>query len=738
MEVSNNKQHYESIQFCHEELLHKIAYRYDNKDIERIDKALKFAKEKLEGKIRETGEPTYLHILRVALIIMDEINLGATAVIAAILHEILDHGNTDEKLLEREFGKQVTSIINGVIKINQLQTEKLSLNSENYISLLLTITDDVRIILLKLADTLDKIRKIKSYNPERQLKIAQETRLLYGPIAHRLGLYHIKTELEDISLRHIEPEIYFEIARKLKDTKRQREQYIAEFNDSINEALKTKGYDYEIKGRPKSVNSIYGKIKQQGIDVSEIYDLFAIRVILNNVPLEKEKEECWNVYSIVTNIYQPNPTRLRDWITTPRPSGYESLHTTVIGPGGHWVEVQIRTRRMDEIAEKGDAAHWKYKESEAGKAETHDAWLRSIRDTLELKNPDALDDIQLAKQSPKSSEIFVFTPQGDIIKLRDGSTILDFAYSIHSNLGNTCTGAKVNEKIVTIKHKLKNGDTVEVITSKNQRPKPEWLNIAISPRIKARIRRSINEDLFKQAEVGKEILERKISQMKLDFNDQVILKMINHFKYKHALDFYQDIADEKLDVQLVREFLQALKSEDEPKTSEVTELSAGDYVQQSSPSEGYLIIDKDLVDVDFKLAKCCRPIPGDTIFGFVTVDRGIQIHRKGCPNAKDLFTRFPYRIVQARWNDESKSSSFLAEIVVTGVDKIGVVNHISEVIAKSNNVNLRSLAVNSKDGIFQSFITVFINSASHLDTLLANINKVKGVLRAERLDKGVV
>ena len=700
-----------------------------------VRRACDFARELLSGVVRETGEPAYTHALRVALIVAEEISLSNVSIIAALLHETLTADNDVSRRIERDFGPQVLFIINEMLKISHLQKEKLQLNSENYISLVLTITKDVRVVLLKLADTLDKIRQIKLYGAERQLKIAQTARALYAPIAHRLGLYHIKTELEDISLKIIEPEMYYGIARKLNETKDRREQYISRFKqsvgDTLNSALAGHGYSYEIKGRPKSVNSIYGKIKKQGVDISEIYDLFAIRIILDNVPAEKEKEACWNVYSIITNIYQPNPTRLRDWISTPRASGYESLHTTVMGPDGHWVEVQIRTRRMDDVAEKGNAAHWKYKES--GKDESHDQWLSNIRGILESKDGSFDSELDGSGLQLKTANIFAFTPQGDIIKLRQGATILDFAYSIHSNLGNTCTGARVNGKIVPIKYQLSNGDTVEVLTSKNQRPNLEWLNIAVSPRIKARIRRSINEEVFRHAEMGKEMLERKVSQLKIELNDQTILQMITRFKYKHALDFYQDIADEKVDLHAVRDYLQTLVSG----TAEHPVEQPVSNTEYTAPveSDDSLIIDRDLVNIDYKLAQCCHPIQGDKIFGFVTVDRGIQIHRMGCPNAKDLLTRYPYRIVKARWNDTERQSVFNADIIITGIDKLGVVNHITEVIAKSETSSLRSLKVNSKDGIFKAYISVFVGSTDQLDVLLNDIRKIKDVVRAERAER---
>lgn len=713
-----------------ENLLLELCSRFGDKQIELIRQACTMAKSILAGKTKENGEPAYNHALRVAIIAIEEISLKHTSIIAAILHECTSTNESSTDSIEEKFGEQASYIIKEMLKISNLQKERLQLNSENYISLLLTITKDVRVILLKLADTLDKIRNIKLYPADRQLKIAQTARLLYGPIAHRLGLYHIKTELEDISLKYIKPDTYYNIARALNETKSKREQYITDFNKSINEILKAKGYTYEIKGRPKSVNSIYGKIKKQNVDISEIYDLFAIRIILDNIPIEKEKEECWNVYSIITNIYTPNPTRLRDWISTPRPSGYESLHTTVAGPDGHWVEVQIRTRRMDEIAEKGHAAHWKYKST--GIDESQDNWLSSIRNILEHQNDNTYDDdSNLHNNNAQVSHIFAFTPQGDIVKLRNGATVLDFAYSIHSNLGNTCTGARIDGKIVSFRQAINNGDTVEILTSKTQKPNIEWLNIVASPRIKSRIKRALNEDIFRHAEIGKEMLERKVSQLKLNISDQTILQMLTHFKYKHALDFYQDIADEKIDIRDVKDYLQNVQA-DETRTVAEHEGTNNDYSTRNTDSDDSLIIDRDLVNVDYKLARCCHPIPGDKIFGFVTVDRGIQIHRIGCPNAKDLFGRYPYRIVKARWNDNEKESVFKTDITVTGIDKNGVINHITEVISKSTNINLRSLSVNSKDGIFKAYISIFTTSTDQLDILLTKIGKIKDVIRAER------
>lgn len=715
-----------------EKLLSNCKASYSTADLKFVSLALNLIDEKCSQLKRSSGEIYNLHPVRVASIVVQEIKMNTAGVVVALIHDAYQDGYVDEKEVREVFGNEITNMLVGLIKISTLYTQKLSLQSHNFIALLLNITNDVRIILLKLADRLDNIRNIKNFNQEKRLQIAKEIRLLYAPIAHRLGLYHIKTEFEDISLKIIEPENYFDIARKLNETKRERENYIQAFSEPIIEALKKIGCQFEIKGRPKSVNSIYGKLIKKGIDISEIYDLFAIRIIIDNMPKEKEKESCWNVYSIVTNIYSPNPLRLRDWISTPRPSGYESLHTTVSGLNDKWVEVQIRTRRMDDVAEKGDAAHWRYKEADTDKS--HDLWLKEIRQALENKNPEDISQLKEKYSQKIKDEIFVFTPKGDIKKFKNGATILDFAYAIHSKIGDTCTGAKVNEKIVPIKYKLKSGDTVEVISSKKQFPRAEWVNIAHSTKAKSKIRQALNEQKFKYTVIGKEMLERKFSQLKIENTEQNFLSLIHYFRYKKASDFYEDIANEKLDLQKIKDFfLQKEKTENKPNPPE--EQSAAEYKQKEFSTSDVLIIEKNLIDIDYALAKCCRPIPGDAIFGFVSINRGIQVHRKNCPNAKYMHSNFPYRIIQTRWTEQSKENAFLTEILITGIDKIGIVNHISEVISKSHSVNMRSLNINTKDGMFQGNISLFINNLSALESLIEHINNIKGVLKTERLDK---
>lgn len=715
-----------------EKLLSICKKCYSTAGLDSVSLALNLIDEKCGQLKRSSGEIYNLHPVRVASIVVEEIKMNTAGVVVALIHDAYQDGYIDEQQIREAFGDEITNILIGLIKISTLYTQKLSLQSHNFIALLLNITNDVRIILLKLADRLDNIRNIKNFALEKQLQIAKEIRLLYAPIAHRLGLYHIKTEFEDISLKIIEPENYFDIAHKLNETKRERENYIQKFSKPIVEELNKINCRFEIKGRPKSVNSIYSKLLKKDLDISEIYDLFAIRIIIDNVPKEKEKESCWNVYSIVTNIYSPNPLRLRDWISTPRPSGYESLHTTVSGLNDKWVEVQIRTRRMDDVAEKGDAAHWRYKEAATDKS--HDLWLKEIRQALENKNPEDISQLKEKYSQKTDTDIFVFTPKGDIKKFKNEATILDFAYAIHSKIGDTCTGAKVNEKIVPIKYKLKNGDTVEIITSKKQFPRTEWVNIAHSTKAKSKIRQALNEQKFKYTEIGKEMLERKFSQLKIENTEQNFLSLIHHFKYKKASDFYEDIANEKFDLQKVKDFF--LKKEKAENKSNLTEdQSAAEYKQKEFDTNDVLIIEKNLINIDYALAKCCRPIPGDAIFGFVSINRGIQVHRKNCPNAKYMYNNFPYRIIQTRWTEHSKENAFLTEILITGIDRMGIVNHISEVISKNHSVNMRSLNINTKDGMFQGGISLFIKNLSALELLIENINKIKGVLKTERLDK---
>ena len=640
----------------------------------------------------------------------------------------------EEKLsledVEKLFKKDISIIIKGLIQVADLYKKTPSLDSENFRSLLLTFAEDVRVIFIMLAERLYIMRRLKGYTEEERQNIARETSFLYAPMAHRLGLYSIKTELEDLSLKYTNAETYKEIAHKLNETKRSRDAYIAEFIAPLKEKIKVAGFDFEIKGRTKSIYSIWNKIKKQNTPFENIYDLFAIRVILNS-PLEREKADCWQVYSIVADMYQPNPKRLRDWLSIPKTNGYESLHTTVMGPQGKWVEVQIRTQRMDEIAEKGLAAHWKYKGLKG--EETMDKWLKNIRDILENPDMNAVDLMDNFKLNLYDKEVFVFTPSGDLHKLPKGSTILDFAFNIHSGLGSKCVGAIVNGKNVPIKYQLNNGDQVEVLTSPTQKPKQDWLNIVLTSRAKSKIRQALKEVQNKEVEIAREGLKRRLKNWKIEFDESKIARLTKKMGFKTVTDFYVALASEKLDIFEVRDTYLDL---DKQQTTDQELRSAEKFVKESplkeiTAKEDVLVIDETLKDIEYKLAKCCNPIYGDDVFGFVSILGGIKIHKTDCPNAPQMIARFGYRIVKARWSGKA-GSQYSITLRVVGNDDLGIVTNITSIISKEKDVTLRSISIDSHDGLFQGNLTVMINDLHNLEVLIKKIKVVKGVKFVER------
>lgn len=669
--------------------------------------------------------------VEISRISINEINLSSTTIIAVFLYVFTQNELFEKEKLENIFGKEVIEIVSGLIKIPVIQLDKLSIQTEKFINLLLTISTDVRSILIKLAEVLYHLRNLKNENRIEQVKTASETSVLYAPIAHRLGLYAIKTEMEDLSMKYLHPDIYKEIAKKLEATKASRNKYIEQFINPLQKELSFQGINCEIKGRPKSIYSIWNKMKKQGVEFDEVYDKFAIRVIIDT-ELSQEKAKCWQVYSIITDKYVPNPRRLRDWISAPKASGYESLHTTVIGPEEKWVEVQIRTRRMDEIAEKGQAAHWKYKENKAGQAKSD--WLGKIREILE--KPDRLFKKSTDEDKAKlyTDEIFVFTPQGDLKRLHKGYTVLDFAFSIHTNIGEKCSGAIVNGKIENIKHVLKNGDEVKILTSKNQKPKYEWLEIVKSPRARAKIKRVIKAETYKNLDFGKEAVKQKLTQLKIDFNDVHINKLVNYFHFKTTLDFYQAVGEGKLDIHKIKKaFAEIFEKEHEEKNEDLNELPILNKKINIQSSKDYLIIEDNLQTIDYQLAKCCNPIPGDEIFGFVTVSKGTKIHKKSCPNAKDMHTRFPYRIVEAKWNTEQESGEFNVQININGKDKVGIINSITEIIAKEFKLNLRALTIHPrKNNLFEGIIITSVNNSKQLNNLIERLKKIEDVYEVKR------
>ena len=693
--------------------------------------AFDMALESHQNMRRKSGEPYIYHPIAVAQIAAEEIGLGTTSIVCALLHDVVEDTDITLEDIEREFGKKVAKIIDGLTKISGVFDYNSSLQAENFRKMLLTLADDVRVILIKLADRLHNMRTMDFMPRDKQLKISSETVYLYAPLAHRLGLYTLKSELEDLAMKYMEPATYKFIAQQLNEKKAERENFIKDFISPIKEILNEQGLEADLYGRPKSIHSIWTKMRKKNIPFDEVYDLFAVRVILNSKP-ENEKSDCWKAYSIVTDLYRPNPDRLRDWISSPRANGYESLHTTVMGPRGQWVEVQIRTNRMNEIAEKGFAAHWKYKE-EPNTDSGLDQWIQKVRELLSNPEANALDFLDDFKMNLFSDEIFIFTPKGSLIQLPIEATALDFAFEIHTDIGASCIGAKVNHKLVPLSHKLQNGDQVEIITSSKQSPKEDWLNFVVTAKAKSKIKSSLKEEKRKIAEQGKEILERKLKSLKVTYNTDNLYKLSYYFKLPTTLDLFFNVAQGKIDVKQLKEFVASEKViENKP---EKIDLSVNEQFIKKVKIDvnDTLLIGEDLQKLDYKLSSCCNPIPGDDVFGFVTVGEGIKIHRTNCPNATKLMSNYGYRIVKARWNSQ-KELAFLTGLHITGIDDVGLINKITTVISGDFKVNMRSITVDTEDGIFEGSIMVYVNNTIHLDNLINKLKEVAGVTSVTRFD----
>ena len=663
--------------------------------------------------------------LQIAHIAVTELGLGNSAVVAILLYPLVKDKLYQDNI-EAQYNVEVATILRGLDRIKQLYSKTPSLDTENFRKLLLTLAEDVRVIMIMLADRLHTMRHLSLKAPEKQQYIARETAFLYAPMAHRMGLYKVKTEMEDLSMKYTVPSIYKEIASKLAETKRERDQYIDQFIEPLRQKLTAAGLTFTIKGRTKSIFSIWNKMKKQNTTFEGIYDLFAIRVILDS-PIDKEKAECWQVYSVVADMYQPNPKRLRDWLSNPKANGYESLHTTVMGPEGKWVEVQIRTKRMDEVAEKGVAAHWKYKGVQ-GEA-TMDQWLKNLREVLEnpeLNSNEYLDEFKL---NLYDEEVFVFTPNGDLHKLPKGATLLDFAFSIHTHVGSTCVGGKIGSKNVTLKYVLNNGDQIEVITSPNQKPRPDWINIVVTSKAKQRIRQVIKETQTKQANAGREILLRRFKNWKLELDEARLSRLAKKIGYKNLSDLYIEIADEEIDILDFREQYLDFDKREEPITAPP---KATEYTGRGPKHEDVLIINNETKGVQYTMAKCCNPIFGDEIFGFVGVSGGIKIHRKDCPNAPQMISRFGYRIVKAAW-EASSGQQNICTLHVTGIDDLGIVTNISSLISKEKSVTLRSISINSDAGMFEGRLVLTVTNTQELDKIIQKIRTVKGVQQVTRI-----
>ena len=672
--------------------------------------------------------------LQTALIAVEEIGLRRDAVMAIMLHNSVENGFISVDEVKVHYGEAVARILHGLQRIGDLYKKNPVVESENFRNLLISFAEDMRVILIMIANRVNLMRQIKDNdNDEARKKVAEEAAYLYAPLAHKLGLYKLKSELEDLSLKYLEHDAYYMIREKLNATKQTRDNYIANFIKPVEEKLLQQGLHFHIKGRTKSIHSIWQKMKKQKCAFEGIYDLFAIRIILDS-PIELEKMQCWQAYSIVTDMYQPNPKRLRDWLSVPKSNGYESLHITVLGPEKKWVEVQIRTERMDEIAERGVAAHWRYK---GVKGETGlDEWLNNIRNILETS-----DDMQVMDQFKMDlyeDEVFVFTPKGDLFKFPKGATVLDFAYHIHSKIGNTCTGARINNKVVTFREPLHSGDQVEIMTSSVQKPKQEWLNIVKTSRAKAKIRLALKETQVKEGLFAKEMIERKFKNRKIELEESLMTRLIKKLRFKETSDFYRQIASGELDVNTVIEKYLELQVKEQHIIGDNMAQSADGFSLQGNTdknvdhqSDDVLVIDQNLKGIDFQLAKCCQPIYGDEVFGFVTAGGGIKIHRCDCPNAPELRKRFGYRIVKARWSGKG-SSKYSITLHVVGNDDIGIVNNLTSIISREEKLTLRSISIDSHDGLFSGNLVVMLDDTSKLEALIKKLKAVKGVLNVTR------
>jgi len=717
-------------------LLRKAKPILKDGDARLIKKAFTLSLEAHKDMRRKSGEPYIFHPLAVAQICVEEIGLGTTSIIAALLHDVVEDTDMELGNIEKMFGKKVASIVDGLTKIRGVFEHGTSQQAENFRKMLFTLSDDVRVILIKLADRLHNMRTLDSMPRNKQLKVSSETIYLYAPLAHRLGLNAIKSELEDLYLRFTDRQAYDSILRNIDETRASRNKFIKQFTQPIIEELDELGLEYEIKGRPKSVNSIWNKMRKQNIPFEEVYDLFAIRIIIDT-PLELEKSVCWQVYSIVTDFYTPNPDRLRDWISTPRANGYESLHTTVMAKNGQWVEVQIRTRRMDEIAEKGYAAHWKYKESASSHESNLEKWLAKVRDTLEQNDHSALDFVDDFRGNLFSEEVFVFTPKGELKTLPHGATALDFAFDIHTQVGSKCIGAKVNTKLVPINYVLKNGDQIEILTSSKQKPHEDWLRFVVTSKAKGRIKDALKEEKKKAAEDGKEIILRKLKQMKIEPTQTVLEQLREFYSAPTHIDLYYRVGKGFINPTDIKRF-QEYKPATALKTKPGVEVSDPKVIEQEIKKvkgryDDILLIGEDMDVVEYKLAKCCTPIPGDDVFGFVTVNEGIKIHRTNCPNSAELLSNHGNRVVKAKWTSQHEVA-FLTGVKIKGTDRVGLINDISRIISEELKVNMSSMSIHTDSGIFEGEIMLYVNDTRHLEQLIQKLSQVEGIVKVNRFD----
>ncbi len=712
-------------------VLRSIKSNRSREETKFIRKAFNVASEAHQSMRRKSGEPYIFHPLAVARICADEIGLGPTSIVCALLHDTVEDTNITLNDIESNFGIKVRNIIDGLTKISGEFDFTSSSQAENFKKMFLTIPDDVRVILIKLADRLHNMRTLDSMKEIKKLKIASETSYLYAPLAHRLGLYSIKTELEDLSFKFTYPNEYSIIKSKLEKTKAIRDRYIQKFSHPIKKELDRQGYQYKLKARTKSIPSIHRKMKDKGVDFEEVFDVFAIRIILDS---HDEKADCWKVYSIVTDYYIPNPERLRDWISYPKQNGYESLHTTVMSPTGKWVEVQIRTTRMDDIAEKGLAAHWRYKEG-SEKNTGFDKWISEIREIMENKDSNTSDFLDDFKTNLYSDEIYVFTPKGDLFTLPKNATALDFAFSVHTDVGISCIGAKVNSKLVPLSYILRSGDQIEILTSKKQIPKEAWLDFVITSKAKSKIKQTLKEEKKKLASNGKEILERKLNALRLDFSEHNLKIILKHYNFKEHTEFFFQIAQGTVDLSKIKDI--SNKSGQLYVNSSLTKSIRNTFeslVQRVRGNENEIIIGEGAdPNLDYKLAPCCNPLPGDQVFGFITINDGIKIHRNNCPNARQLRANYAYRILAANWK-KNKGDAFITGLKFKGIDNVGLVNELTTIISDLEKVNMKSLNFDSKDGVFEGSIMLYVYDKNHLENLIRKLRNIEGIEKVVRME----
>ena len=714
------------IQSGYRALLRTARNSVSREDYAKIRKATDLAITSCGEKKTITGEPKILHALSVARIIAGEMGLGLTSIITALLHDSWKDIETDAKAIEKDFGKKVVEILGGFSRIEGIESMQSSYQAENFRKLLLSLADDVRVILIKLVERLEYMRNLDQAPDKEKIPLASETYFLYAPLAHRLGFYNIKSEMEDLAVKYLEPEQYSYVENRLKQTTASRNRLIREFSAPLQEKLGKQGFRFTIKSRTKSIHSIMLKMKKQGVEFDEVFDLFAVRIILDSAG-QNEKSDCWRAYSVVTDLYQPNPSRLRDWISVPKSNGYESLHTTVIGPRGKWVEVQIRSVRMDEIAEKGLAAHFKYKgiKGEGGL----DSWLTRMREILESPEKEDAAFLDQVRSGLYTDEVFVFTPKGDLRQLPAGATVLDFAFDIHTAVGASCVGGKVNGKNVTIKHVLQNGDHVDIIRSRNQTPKQDWLSFVVTNKARSKIKLALNEEKMRSAAEGKELLMRRLKNWKMPYGDTVIQKLINHYNFKTSQDLYFLISTGKIELLEIKDIL--LKEEEAPAPSQPVIQEKEAKETDEAQYGDFLVIEDRVEGLDYRLAKCCNPVFGDSVFGFVTISEGIKIHRTSCPNAQNLISRYPYRVVAARWTKTKSITSFISSIKIAGVEDLGIVNKIADVIS-AYNVTIRNFNYSMEDGMFEGILNLLVPNNDVLYAIIKKIRLIKGVLKVIR------